>query len=169
MVNRASASPAKSYATANNRSPALGRSFVGPSVIACFVIACLALACAGCSDASKSFAAASGTITAAGRPLSGAVVTFEPLAGTTGPNASVGVFDGKFDVPASSELHGGTYRVRVEMMPSELLAAIPQPQQKSLPPTGSVIAPAYDVNSQMQCDLRPGQNDALSYEVEFLR
>jgi len=122
----------------------------------------------GCGGEPQSSVAASGRVLVDGRPLSGAIITFEPMTGTTGPSASAPVFDGSFELTASSELQGGTYRVRIAMLPADLLRSLPPEQRLTLPPAGSMIDPAYDENSLMQCELTPGANDALEFSVQFL-
>lgn len=122
----------------------------------------------GCRSEPALSLSASGTVTADGRPLSGAVITFEPVSPTTGPNASVPVFDGKFVIPAEAELHGGTYRVRVAMIPAELRQNIPAEQAGSMPPDDAVIDPAFDADSTLTCELVADQANTLSFAVDFL-
>ena len=123
----------------------------------------------GCTTPSQPNVTATGTVQVAGEPLSGAVITLEPMRNTTGPNASAPVFDGRFQVPASAGLHGGTYRVRVAMIPAEMLAKLPAEQAASLPPAGAVIDPLFDAESQLTCELKPYQANALAFAVEFLK
>ncbi|WP_259636178.1 carboxypeptidase-like regulatory domain-containing protein [Stieleria sedimenti] len=123
----------------------------------------------GCNSPPQPNVTATGTVHVAGEPLSGAVITLEPMRQTTGPNASAPVFDGRFEVPASAGLHGGTYRVRVAMIPTELLVKLPSEQAASLPPAGAVIDPSFDAESQLSCDLKPDQPNALAFAVEFLK
>ncbi|QEF99140.1 hypothetical protein Mal15_32000 [Stieleria maiorica] len=123
----------------------------------------------GCSSPTRPSVSASGTVVVDGEPLSGAVITLEPMRGTTGPNASVPVFDGAFEIPASAALHGGTYRVHVAMIPAEILAGLPDPQSKSLPPAGAVIDPAFDADSNLTCQLIPDQTNTLTFAVKFLK
>ncbi|WP_145207764.1 carboxypeptidase-like regulatory domain-containing protein [Planctomycetes bacterium TBK1r] len=123
----------------------------------------------GCTTPSQPNVTATGTVHVSGEPLSGAVITLEPMRQTTGPNASAPVFDGRFQVPASAGLHGGTYRVRVAMIPAELLAKLPSEQAASLPPADSVIDPSFDAESQLTCELKPDQPNALAFVVEFLK
>ena len=111
---------------------------------------------------------ATGSVSADGQPLSGAVISFEPMAATTGPNASAPIFDGTFNLPADAGLHGGTYRVRIAMMPSELLARLPAPQRSTLPEPGLVIDPRFDIDSRLTCELVAGEPNHLQFEVQFL-
>ncbi|TWT49623.1 hypothetical protein Pla22_48200 [Rubripirellula amarantea] len=122
----------------------------------------------GCKDSASPSVEATGIVMADGEPLSGAVVTLEPMRQTTGPNASVPVFDGKFEVPASAGLHGGLYRVRVAMIPAEIRKSIPAEQATNLPPDDAMIDPAFDANSDLTCELKPDQANSLSFAVAFL-
>ncbi|QDV44624.1 hypothetical protein Enr13x_44920 [Stieleria neptunia] len=139
-----------------------------PYSAATFCLTMVALA-VGCTPPSQPSVTATGTVHVGGEPLSGAVVTLEPMRQTTGPNASAPVFDGKFQVPAAAGLHGGTYRVRVAMIPAELLGGLPAQQAASLPPADAVIDPAFDAESQLTCELKPGQPNVLAFAVEFLK
>ncbi|WP_182865240.1 hypothetical protein [Stieleria mannarensis] len=139
----------------------------------------LMVALGGCSAPPQPSVSATGTVTVdgdplsgtplSGAPLSGAVVTLEPMRDTTGPNASAPVFDGTFEIPVTAGLHGGTYRVRIAMIPAELLDGLPDQQAKSLPPPGTVIDPAFDAESDLSCQLIPDQTNKLTFEVKFLK
>ncbi|TWU47774.1 hypothetical protein [Rubripirellula reticaptiva] len=131
------------------------------------LIVCL-VSLVGCSSGHESTVTANGILSVRGKPLSGAVITLEPMSGTTGPNASVPVFGGKFSVPATADLHGGTYRVRVAMIPRELCKGLPAEQAALLPPADTMIDPAFDANSQLVCELKPDHSNSLKFEVEFL-
>ncbi len=131
------------------------------------VLICIAVG--GCNAPVQSVVTASGRVDVGGQPLSGGVVTLEPISPTTGPNASAPVFAGKFDVPATAGLHGGTYRVRVSMIPAEIRETLPTDQGFSLPPENAVIAPAFDADSRLTCELIPDQQNVLAFEVAFLK
>lgn len=122
----------------------------------------------GCQTKSEPVVTATGQVTADDEPLSGAVVTFEPIHPTTGPNASVPVFNGKFDLAANAGLHGGDYRVRIAMVPAEIRRGIPTDQVGWMPPDDAVIDPAFDADSNLSCTLKPDQDNVLSFQVEFL-
>ncbi len=123
----------------------------------------------GCGGDVAAGLTVSGTVTCEGKPLSGAVVTLEPLPGTTGPNASAPVLDGKFRVESDAGLHGGSYRARFEMIPIELRKAIPAEHAGNLPPDDAVIDPDYDANSKQTCKLVAEQENSLEFEIEFLK
>ncbi|TWU56811.1 hypothetical protein Poly51_27280 [Rubripirellula tenax] len=122
----------------------------------------------GCNPPPSPTLTASGTVVVRGKPLSGAVITLEPMRETKGPNASVPIFDGRFEVPADAGLHGGMYRVRIAMIPAEIRKAIPADQAKSMPPDDAMIDPAFDASSQLTCELKPDHANALAFAVEFL-
>ncbi|TWT98391.1 hypothetical protein [Stieleria varia] len=127
------------------------------------------LACiAGCTQKAVPAVTASGTVHVDGAPLSGAVITFEPLHGTTGPNASVPVFAGRFDVTTEAGLHGGRYLVRISLIPPEIRKTLPAEQSATLPPEDAVIDPEFDANSQLSCELKLNQTNPLAFDVEFL-
>ncbi|MDV6030755.1 MAG: carboxypeptidase regulatory-like domain-containing protein [Phycisphaera sp. RhM] len=137
--------------------------------LATALVLAMMLLVTGCNSPSQRDVTAIGTVRVAGKPLSGAVITLEPMRQTTGPNASAPVFDGRFQVPASAGLHGGTYRVRVAMIPTELLAKLPSEQAAALPPADSVIDPSFDAESQLTCELKPDQPNTLAFAVDFLK
>ena len=133
-----------------------------------YVVALSALLFTGCREPNGSYAMVSGTVTVDGQPLSGAIVTFEPLDGTPGKNASASVFDGQFQISGDAQLHGGNYLARISMMPSGILRKLPDAQRQSLPPANSVIDPAFDSNSRLRCTLAPGQENSLAFQIHFL-
>ena len=129
----------------------------------------LLYASAGCDADVDNGVKVSGTVTCDETPLSGAVITFEPIGETTGPNASVPIMDGKFEIDSDAGLHGGSYRVRFSMIPIELRRTFPPDQVAKLPPDDSVIRPDYDANSKQLCDLIAGQENSLEFAIEFLQ
>lgn len=128
----------------------------------------LCLAITGCRSGESGYATAEGTVTVDGRPVSGAVVTFEPLEGTGGPKASVPVIEGNYAVPVESRLVGGEYLVRISMIPDEMLGPMRVSLKDPFPPAGSVIAPAYDAQSTLQRSLIVDQPNRFDFEVELL-
>lgn len=111
---------------------------------------------------------ATGTVNADGKPLSGAVISLQPVGTTTGPNASTSVLNGKFEFGPVAELHGGTYRVEISILPSEILAKFPASQSADLPPAGSVIQRQFDADSILRCELLPGQTNRLEFNVKMI-
>lgn len=128
----------------------------------------LVLMLAGCAATQPAGVEVHGRVTAGGKPLSGAVITLEPIHPTTGPNASAPVFDGDFSFDASSRLEGGRYRVRIAMLPVEIRAGLPPEQQKKLPSESAVVDPSFDGNSKLECELRQGQKNVLTFDIHFL-
>ena len=135
---------------------------------ALFLSAMLAGFTVGCGKKPNQGVTASGTVTVGGDPLSGAVITLEPISGTTGPNASAPVLGGRFAINAEAGLHGGSYRVRVSMIPSGILGSIPNGAGFELPPDNAVIHPRYDADSDLTCQLNPGDQNEAEFVVEFL-
>jgi len=129
-------------------------------------IAC-ALTITGCQSDSPSGIKASGQVRVQGEPLSGAVITLEPVQGTTGPALSTPVFGGRFEFTADAGLHGGTYQVRISMVPAELRKNIPESPEYQLPPADAVIDPQYDAQSDITWDLKAGQTNTSEFDVEF--
>ena len=129
----------------------------------------LCLWACGCSPPTIQGVTATGTVSAEDAPLSGAFITLEPMGNTTGPNATAPIFNGQFVFAEDAGLAGGKYRIRFAMIPAEIRRSIPADQMTSMPPDDAVIAPAYDTNSKLSCELKPGQENSLSYEVEFLK
>ena len=138
------------------------------AVATCFT-ASLLLLCVGCGDQNATAVTATGTVSVGNQPLSGAVITLEPIGNTTGPNASAAIFDGKFQFPADAGLHGGRYRVRFSMIPAGIIKTIPNDGSVRLPPADASIAPAYDLHSQLEWELLPQQGNESDFQVEFLR
>lgn len=127
----------------------------------------LCLLSVGCGDDPKSIVEAVGTVHVDGKPLSGAVITFEPTGRTTGPNVTVPIFDGKFTISHNANLHGGKYIVRLSMIPAEIRNQIPPAQASSLPDENAVISPRFDAESTLTCDLKTGQENVLTFDVAF--
>lgn len=122
----------------------------------------------GCESTDPPTLSVTGTVQADGQPLSAAIVTLEPIRTTTGPNASAPVIGGRFEIPADEGLHGGTYRVRVAMMPDSIVQTMPRDAGFDVPEPGTVIAPAFDADSTLSCDLIPDQPNELTLNVQFL-
>lgn len=132
------------------------------------LVAGLALvATLGCGRTGPTAVIVSGTVTAGGRPVSGAVITFEPQADTGGPKASAGVFDGRYDIGPEAGLRGGPYRVRIAMLPAELIREVHQELPDAYPPPGTQVDLAYDTDSQLTCELKRDEPNTLNYEIEF--
>jgi len=129
----------------------------------------LLLAILGCETSSSVTTTATGMVMADGEPLSGAVITLEPMGKTTGPNGSAPVFNGRFEIGNDAKLQGGTYRVRVSMLPTEILESMRRSGVSETPPPGRVVAPAFDTDSVLTCELTRGPNDALTFDISFLK
>lgn len=128
----------------------------------------LAVLLCGCNRGAPEGVAVTGTIQAAGEPLSAAVITLEPIDGTGGPNASAAVFDGRFEFAPDARLQGGRYLARVSMIPAEIRESIPPDQVMSMPPRDAMIDPRFDANSELDCELTVGQANRLEFSVDFL-
>ena len=79
------------------------------------LIAGFLLTAAGCSSEEKLYDV-SGTVTFAGRPVPKGSITFGPdgFKGTTGPQGSADIVDGRFDTKlGGTGVRGGWYTVRV--------------------------------------------------------
>ncbi len=137
----------------------------GVRSIACF---CLLIGVIGCEESERSIVTVDGTMTVGGQPLSGAFVTFEPMDGTTGPNASAAIMGGQFVIDRNAGLHGGRYRVRVAMIPPGMRAKIPAEIGFAMPPADAVIDPAFDANSTLRCQLKTNEPNTIHFQVEFL-
>jgi hypothetical protein len=123
----------------------------------------------GCGKDNKTSLTVDGTVRCDGDPLSGAIVVFEPLPGTSGPSATAPVFDGGFHVPADAGLHGGKYVARFSMIPPEIRGKLPPDQAANLPPKNAVIAPQHDARSRHTCELIADTHNQKTFEIEFLR
>ena len=134
----------------------------------CVFAALLLVAAVGCRGDRVDAVTATGQVTVDGKPLSGATITFEPIDSTAGPSATVPIFAGRFDLASQAELRTGKFRVRIAMIPAEILASFPPEQQTLLPPKDAVISPAFDANSTLTCTLQSDQPNKLHFEVGFL-
>lgn len=141
----------------------------GSRVITACAMALASLLSAGCGGGSETDVAVSGHVTAGQRPLSGAVITFEPMAGTSGPNASSLILNGDYEIKPTAGLHGGTYRVRVSMVPTEIRKTLADQVNEPLPSAKAVIAPAFDHDSELQCELQHGENAHIDFKVQFIK
>ena len=115
----------------------------------------------------RPIATVSGTVTVGDQPVSAVVLTLEPMSGTSGPNASVPVWNGGFEISQDAGLHGGRYRVRFSMVPFGIREKIPRNAGMTLPPADAVIAPKYNSQSQTVCELTPSENNILHFRIEF--
>jgi hypothetical protein len=122
----------------------------------------LTLFLAGCGQQNSETVSVAGSVTIAGQPLSGAVITFEPLPGTPGPKASSVVLDGQYRIEPSAGLRPGQFRVRISMLPSEMLSSV-APDSAQL-----VIAAEFDSNSQLSADLKTTEPNQADFQVEAL-
>lgn len=123
----------------------------------------------GCGGASPEYATISGRVTADGRPVTGAVITFEPTGETGGPKASAAVIGGRYEVSHDGRLEGGEYRVRISMMPDEFLTKLREEQPDAFPPQDSVIAPEFDSASDLRRALKHGEMNEHDFEIELRR
>ena len=123
----------------------------------------------GCESKSSPVVVAKGTVMVGNKPLSGAFIMLEPVRGTTGTNASASVFNGEFTFGPEAKLSGGTYLVRVSMIPTEIRRKVPTQQIEWMPDDDAVVHPKFDRESQVTCDLVPGQDNTLEFEIKFAR
>lgn len=125
------------------------------------------LAFAGCGQSGSSAVSVSGTVTVSGKPLSGATITWEPIERTPGPKATAPIFGGSYRIAESANLQPGTYRVRISMLPPELLKKLEKSEGIEIPPPTSVIARQFDADSQLTVELKSGQENQFDCDVSF--
>ncbi|WP_404307104.1 hypothetical protein [Neorhodopirellula lusitana] len=125
------------------------------------------LASMGCSTDDSHTTTATGNVTCKGQPLSGVMITLQPIAPTTGPKASAPVFSGKFDFDKTTGLHGGSYRVRFSLMPTKIRKTIPVEHATGLPPDNAVIGDQYDERSNLTWELSVNQPNEKNFEIEL--
>ncbi|KAA1260155.1 hypothetical protein LF1_26940 [Rubripirellula obstinata] len=133
------------------------------------VLALQFAALSGCQEDVASGLTVHGKVTCNGKPLSGAIVTLDPMSGTSGPIANTAVFDGEFNIGADAGLHGGKYVARFSMLPPEMRKILPPEQAAKLPPDNAMIGPEFDANSRLFCELTPNTKNELKFEIEFHR
>lgn len=110
-----------------------------------------------------------GRITVAGEPLSGAVITFQPIEGTSGPKASAPVFDGNYRIEPTAKLRPGTFLVRVSMLPPEMIKQLgPQLSIDSAAVnSGRVIAAQFDSESKTTVELHDNVENEFHWQVSY--
>ena len=123
----------------------------------------------GCNTERRPAVNASATVTVRGKPLTGAIATLQPIGGTKGPNASVPIFGGHFDLGPEAKLIGGTYRVRFTMMPAGLRSEIPEDAGYEMPPDNAVIDPDFGRDSRLTWTLVDGQPNEQAFQIKFLK
>lgn len=123
----------------------------------------------GCGGATPEYATVSGSVITDGRPVTGAVITFEPMGETGGPKASAAVIGGRYEISEDGRLEGGEYRVRISMMPDEFLTKLREEQPDAFPPPGSVIAREFDSASDLRRTLKQGEMNEHDFEIELRR
>ncbi len=124
------------------------------------------LIASGCREEGNAVSV-SGKVTVSGQPLSGATITWEPMGATQGPKATASIFDGNYHVDQSANLQPGTFRVRISMLPAEILAKVELPNGQDLPAPNSVIAKEFDSHSQLNVELAAGKENNFDCDVQF--
>ncbi|CAL1125475.1 unnamed protein product [Cladocopium goreaui] len=120
----------------------------------------------GCKPAIEP-ATASGTVSVEGKPISGMVVTLQPIGTTTGPKATAAIVNGNFTFDEKARLHGGQYLVRFTVMPSSLISRLPEEASETAVPAGSVVPRKYDIDSKLTWNLTPGAENTSTFEIEL--
>lgn len=102
---------------------------------------------AGCGGAASGPArfAVSGSVTYDGKPLPGGAISMEPA--ERGPSASAVIVDGKYTIPASDGIMGGTYTIRVDppilesgsTIPPDMANFSPYSESRDLPKATAVV------------------------------
>lgn len=126
----------------------------------------VSLTMVGCQKASPSVTA-SGKVRVGDSVVSGVVITLQPISSTTGPQATVAVFGGDFDIGPEAGLHGGKYRVRFSVMPSEIIALLPPEQKVGLVPVNRYVTREFDIDSQLTWELSSEVDNSKEFEIEF--
>lgn len=124
----------------------------------------------GCSlGQPKPIVTVAGQASAGGQPLSGAVITFEPIEGTQGPKASAPIFDGSFRIESSANLQPGRFRVRIAMLPAEITSQMhsADPSRPNARTQRREIAPEFDGDSKLTVLLLAEEENLLEFQVSF--
>ncbi|TWU66738.1 hydroxyisourate hydrolase [Crateriforma conspicua] len=137
---------------------------VSRRIIPPIVIGLLVIATPGCESQPTGLTAA-GEVTAKGKPVSGVVITLQPVPPTQGPKATALVFDGRFEFGPDAGLTAGQYRVRFSLLPPEFRQAAPEEQRSKFPPVGSVIPAKFDSQSNEIWELKSDQENRSQYEI----
>ncbi len=138
--------------------------------IAVTFFVCLTASSFGCSGRTDTASVVVfGSVTVAGQPLSGAVITFEPMEGTRGPKASNSVFNGQYRIDESAKLQPGKFRVRVSMIPPEMLKQLESTTSSTefKEAAGRAIAAPFDTDSQLTAQLSAGSENQVDFQVAF--
>jgi hypothetical protein len=125
------------------------------------VVACVAavLAAGGCSGAGSS-AGVSGTVTLKGQPVAEGTIRFIPLGDTPGAMAFAPITAGAYELPADRGPAAGAYRVEVTATrkTGKKLPVPDSPPGTTRDEEVQYIPAQYNVDSQLQADIAPGQN-----------
>ncbi len=134
----------------------------------CFLFSLLMAS--GCSNEAQTRSVrVTGVVLAERKPLSGAVITFEPMEQTPGPKASTLIMNGRYQIDLAAGLQPGTHRVRISMLPPEINKRLDeaigsQAASHKKPP---VIATKYDSDSALTAKLSADQENQCDFSVEF--
>jgi hypothetical protein len=110
-----------------------------------------------------------GVVLADRKPLSGAVITFEPMYQTPGPKASSLIMNGRYQIDLAAGLQPGTHRVRISMLPPEINKRLDQAigSQAANHKKPTVIATKYDSDSHLTAKLSADKENQCDFSVEF--
>lgn len=132
------------------------------SVWSMVMVASLSIGCGGAGNIER--AAAEGTVTVDGQPLSEGTITFLPNQSTKGTLARGTIKDGKFQLPASEGPVVGSHRVEITSMKKtgktisvegvnteEVIQSIPE---------------LYNVQSSLTAEIKSGTNTLPAFELK---
>ncbi len=123
--------------------------------------------CGGSSRDQLPRASIAGTVTRDGSPLTTGVIRFVPTAGTSGPQTTAVITDGKFSLPAEQGPVVGNHRVEIESTDTGGLVMDDEQtlQAEKRPPKIRVVVvpPIYNLASQLAAIVPEGGASGLSF------
>jgi hypothetical protein len=108
-----------------------------------------------------------GTVTFQGRPLGAGTIEFLPPDPRQGLSARGQILNGRFVIPRSLGVPAGTYRVLISSpKPNPAAGTVGPPGMKMPPPGEERIPPAYNRDSRVTVEVRPGEANHFDFAID---
>jgi hypothetical protein len=124
---------------------------------------------AGCSHGEPPGVSVHGEVSADGQPLSCATISWLPEKSTSGTKQTVLIHQGRYEVPPENHLSPGWYRIRVAMLPPEMIEAAIQSNPQLSTFRDRIISPEFDSQSRITHELVAEQDNTFDITVGFLK
>jgi hypothetical protein len=131
------------------------------------ILAVLMALLVGCGSKEKERKAVSGTVKVKGVPLTSGMIQFLPTAESTATTqATAGILEGKYELPASQGLEPGKYQVRITAR------GAPKGQKGRRPPettrTGKRKQSSQGINAEtpLECEVTPDGSNTFDFDLK---